>query len=335
MQLEQRIEAFHQLGQVLGSLPEEKLEHWCHAARSENAWFTSENVRLAIEGISFFLEIDSLKKWTSNYSIDTKEPKTVAIILAGNIPLVGFHDFLCVLLSGHKVMMKLSSKDSKLFMLLLDELYNIEPSFKEKIKLANGPMKNFDAVIATGSDNSARYFDHYFSKYPNIIRKNRTSCAILTGKETAAEMQALGRDVFAYFGLGCRNVSKLFVPRGYNFQTILDSWASFSDIIHHHKFNNNYDYQKAILLVNQHPHLDTHYLLLCESDKLVSPIAVLFYEYYDSEDELINTILANRSKLQCIVGSEAYCTVAFGQTQQPSVSAYADEVDTMAFLLTL
>lgn len=335
MNLEQRIQTFHQLGQVLRTLPTEKIEQWCLLARSENAWFTPQNVQLAIRGVSSFLDKDVLTPWTSNYNFREERTKTIGTILAGNIPLVGFHDFLCVLISGHNLLMKVSSKDAQLFKLLLQELFIIEPSFHEKIKLVDGPMKGFDAVIATGSDNSARYFDYYFSKYPSIIRKNRTSCAVLTGKETENEMQALGSDVFSYFGLGCRNVSKLFVPTGYSFQSLLDNWSSFSDVIDHHKFNNNYDYQKAILLVNQQPHLDTGYLLLCESKKLVSPIAVVFYEYYTSEDELINKIIADRSKLQCIVGREEFCTVAFGQTQRPGVGDYADDIDTLAFLNSL
>lgn len=335
MHLEQRTQVFHQLGQVLRSLPPEKLEQWCHLAKSDNAWFTAENVKLAIEGVSSFLHIDTLTTWTSKYELNILKPKTIGTIMAGNIPLVGFHDFMCVLISGHNILMKVSSKDSKLFGLVVEELITIEPSFKERIRTADGPMKGFDAVIATGSDNSARYFDYYFNKYPNIIRKNRTSCAVLTGRETPSDMLALGKDVFSYFGLGCRNVSKLFVPADYSFQVLLDSWSVFSKVIDHHKFNNNYDYQKAILLVNQQPHLDTGYTLLCESNKFVSPISVLFYESYKSEDDIINKLIANRSKLQCIVGKEAYCTVPFGKTQQPAVWDYADDVDTLAFLSSL
>lgn len=335
MHLEQRIQAFHQLGQVLRSLPPEKLEQWCLLAKADNAWFTAENVKLAIDGIASFLHTNTLTTWTSKYSLNTLKPKTVGTIMAGNIPLVGFHDFLSVLISGHNLLMKVSSKDSKLFGLVMEELIALEPSFKDGIRIVDGPMKGFDAVIATGSDNSARYFDYYFNKYPNIIRKNRTSCAVLTGKETVAEMQALGKDVFSYFGLGCRNVSKLFVPAEYNFEPLLNNWSAFSGITDHHKFNNNYDYQKAILLVNQQPHLDTGYALLCESEKFVSPISVLFYEVYKTEDDIINKLIANRAKLQCIVGKEEYCTVPFGKTQHPAVWDYADDVDTLAFLSSL
>lgn len=335
MDLEKRIEAFHQLGQVIQTLPAEKLERWYSLAKSENGWFTPENVTLSLEGICSFLNKEVLVEWASRYPLSQIKPKQIATIMAGNIPLVGFHDFLSVLISGHNLLMKVSSKDAQLFKLILEELFSIEPGFKNNITLADGPMKGFDAVIATGSDNSARYFEYYFGKYPSIIRKNRTSCAVLTGNETAEDLQALGKDVFSYFGLGCRNVSKLFVPAGYEFQTLLDNWSSFNTVIDHHKFNNNYDYQKAILLVNQQPHLDTGYLLLCESDKLVSPISVLYYETYTSEDDVINKILENRSKLQCIVGKEAFCTVPFGKAQKPEVWDYADDIDTLSFLTNL
>ena len=335
MDLEKRIEAFYQLGQVIQTLPDEKLELWCSMARAENGWFTQDNVKLSLEGISSFLRKEVLKEWTDRYKLSHVKPKKIATIMAGNIPLVGFHDFLSVLISGHNLLMKVSSKDAQLFKVIVQELVSIEPGFKEKITLADGPMKGFDAVIATGSDNSARYFEYYFGKYPSIIRKNRTSCAVLTGRESADDLQALGHDVFSYFGLGCRNVSKLFVPTGYEFQTILDNWSSFDRVIDHHKFNNNYDYQKAILLVNQQAHLDTGYLLLSESDKLVSPISVLYYETYTSEDDVINKIIANRSKLQCIVGKEAFCTVPFGKAQYPTVADYADDIDTLTFLTHL
>jgi hypothetical protein len=215
---------------------------------------------------------------------------------------------------------------------ILEELKSIAPEFADRYSFVDGPMKDFDAVIATGSDNSARYFHHYFGKYPNIIRKNRTSCAVLTGKESKEDISKLGEDIFSFFGLGCRNVSKLFIPEGFEIPLLLDQWQKYENVIHHHKYNNNYDYQKAILLVNQVPHLDTGYLLLQESERLVSPISVLFYQYYNSEDDLINTIIQEREKLQCIVGNEALCTVPFGQTQMPGLKDYADDIDTLAFL---
>jgi len=335
MHLENRIQAFHQLGILLKTLPSEKLEHWCDLARSQNPWFTTPSVQLAVTGISSFLDEQTLREWTSKYVLENGGSKKIAIIMAGNIPLVGFHDFLCVLISGHQVVMKLSSKDSQLIKQIIDALVSIEPAFSEKIMIEENLLKSFDAVIATGSDNSARYFHQYFGKYPNIIRKNRTSCAVLTGKETNQELTLLGRDVFTHFGLGCRNVSKLYVPKNYNLKNLLENWKGFEDITHHHKYCNNYDYQKAILLVNLQDHLDTGYVLLHESDKLVSPIAVIYCEYYTSEDDVINKIIANRDKLQCIVGNEEFCTVAFGEAQLPKVWEYADDVDTLKFLTAL
>lgn len=332
MNLEQRIQAFHQLGQVLQNMPSDKLEAWILAAKSENPWFTPESVKKAIHGISLFLNHSALSQWTAPYQFDESNLKRISIVMAGNIPLVGFHDLLCVLISGHHAVIKLSSKDSVLIKNVLQELKSIAPDFTDRYSIVDGPMKNFDAVIATGSDNSARYFHHYFGKYPHIIRKNRTSCAVLTGKESEADISKLGEDIFSYFGLGCRNVSKLFIPASFEIPLLLDQWKDYESVIHHHKYNNNYDYQKAILLVNQIPHLDTGYLLLQESTRLVSPISVLYYQYYNSEDDLINNIIQDREKLQCIVGREAYCTVAFGQTQQPGLSDYADDIDTLAFL---
>jgi hypothetical protein len=335
MPLEQRIRAFHELGNRLQTLAPDTFQEWCRAAGNENPWFTAQNISVAIKGVVAFLEEKTLRQWIGQYPIQNVKPKTVAVIMAGNIPLVGFHDFLCVLISGHTLMMKVSSKDSQLFRHLVKELIALEPGFEDKIVLEESMLKGFDAVIATGSDNSARYFHQYFGKYPNVIRKNRTSCAVLTGKETGQERVLLGNDVFTYFGLGCRNVSKLYVPENYDFKTLLDSWKGFEPAIHHHKYCNNYDYQKAILLVNQQDHLDTGYVLLQESENLVSPLAVVYYEYYRSEDDLINKVIANRSKLQCIVGKQGFCTVGFGETQAPKVNDYADDVDTLAFLVSL
>ena len=205
--------------------------------------------------------------------------------MAGNIPAVGFHDVLCVLLNGDSALIKLSSKDTVLLKFLLEKLIEINPGFSSKIQYAER-LKSFDAVIATGSDNTSRYFEYYFGKYPHIIRKNRTSVAILDGTENEKDLTQLGTDVFSYFGLGCRNVSKLFVPSGYNFGPLFRSWELFKEIEHHHKYHNNYHYQKSIFLVSVIPHLDNGFVLLQESERLVSPIAVVYYEYYTKPDEL-------------------------------------------------
>lgn len=332
MTLEQRISAFVKLGNHLSNLSEEGFEALALNARLENPWFTAENVKRSLAGITQYLKEDKLRQWTSAYTLDPKEPKEVALVLAGNIPLVGFHDLLCVLISGHHAQLKLSSKDSKLIQYVIRHLIWLEPAFEKAITVKENKLENFDAVIATGSDNSARYFEYYFGKYPNIIRKNRSSCVILTGNEPEEEMEALGEDIFSYFGLGCRNVSKAFVPKGYDLAKILSRWESYKDIIHHHKYCNNYDYQKSILLVNLIPFLDNGFILLQENEKLVSPISVLYYEYYTDQADLENKLTVNKEKIQCIVGSGNLATAPFGSAQYPEVWDYADNVDTLTFL---
>lgn len=334
MTLEQRIKAFSQLGNHLAQLSDEAFESLAESAAMENPWFTKPNVKTALKGIGLFLEPEALTRWVSTYKLENRVPKTVALVLAGNIPLVGFHDFLCVLISGNRAQIKLSSKDSKLIKYLIKHLVWLEPAFEQYITVKD-KLEDFDAIIATGSDNSARYFESYFGKYPNIIRKNRTSCAILTGNETEADIENLGADIFSYFGLGCRNVSKIYVPEGYDLTKLLSRWNSFSDVIHHHKYCNNYDYQKSILLVNKMPFLDNGFILFQENEKLVSPISVLYYEYYASADALKNKLTTESEKLQCLVGNSPLANVSFGQTQSPSLGDYADQVDTLKFLSEL
>jgi len=234
-------------------------------------------------------------------------------------------------MSGNRVQIKLSSKDSKLLLYLANQLLSFDSGFSEYIAF-NEKLENFDAIIATGSDNSARYFDYYFGRYPNVIRKNRTSCAILTGSESDQEIESLGTDIFSYFGLGCRNVSKVFVPKDYDFVKLLSRLEAFKEIIHHHKYCNNYDYQKSILLVNSVAFLDNGFLLLQENEKLVSPISVLYYEKYEDEKDLKNKLDVNKEKIQCIVGKENPATTPFGLTQFPQVWDYADQLDTLQFL---
>ena len=335
MNLEQRINAFSKLGNHLSNLSEEAFESFALQARLENPWFTAENVRRSVTGIIQYFKEDKLRQWTSAYTLNPTEPKEVALVLAGNIPLVGFHDLLSVLLSGHRAQLKLSSKDSKLIQYLIKHLIWLEPAFEQAIIIKENKLANFDAVIATGSDNSARYFEYYFGKYPNIIRKNRSSCVILTGNESEAEIEALGEDIFSYFGLGCRNVSKAFVPIGYDHAKLLSRWESYKDIIHHHKYCNNYDYQKSILLVNLVPFLDNGFILLQENEKLVSPISVLFYQYYTDQADLENKLKDNKEKIQCVVGTNTLATAAFGSAQYPEVWDYADNVDTLKFLENL
>jgi len=336
MILEDRIEALVKLGNKIKGLSEDEFTDLTDKAKNENPWFIPQNVELALQGISKFLEKEVLQKWTSNYALKNNSSKKIGVAMAGNIPLVGFHDLLCVLLSGHQIVAKLSSQDSVLMKFIKDSLMEICPAFSEKVFFEER-LKNLDGMIATGSDNTSRYFEYYFRNIPHIIRKNRTSCAVILGEETPDEFRELGKDIFSYFGLGCRNVSKIFVPENFDFIALLDNLESFQPIIHHHKYANNYDYQKSILLVNQTPHYDSGFLLLTESQNLVSPISVLFYEYYRDQTELNAKLQAHEEKIQCIVSAKGWYkkSIPFGDAQFPEVNDYADGVDTMAFLTSL
>lgn len=331
MELEERVEAFVKLGEYIKNLPEEKFKSLAEGIRLENPWFTEDNVRMAVSGILIYLDEKNLWNWVKPYSPVQHTPKLILLIMAGNIPAAGFHDFLCVLINGDAAVIKLSSKDTVLIRFLATKLIEINPALSSRIKFEES-FKNFDGVIATGSDNSSRYFDYYFGKYPHIIRKNRTSAAVLNGRESELELRNLGHDVFSYFGLGCRNVSKLFLPSGFDFSLLFQSWETYKDIAHHHKYHNNYYYQKSILTVSQLPHLDNGFVLLQETEKLVSPLAVVYYEYYDNEKELNTKINHVREKIQCIVGNTFPGSVKFGQAQMPGLMDYADGVDTMSFL---
>ncbi|MEO8471638.1 MAG: acyl-CoA reductase [Chryseolinea sp.] len=333
MKAEDRITAFYHLGKKIRRLSEVDFQSLALAAKLENAWFTVDNVRMSLRSIGAWLESTKLLAWTVGYDLHTI-PKRIAVVMAGNIPLVGFHDLLCVLIAGHNILIKTSSKDSALIKFIVQGLIEIEPRFEDKIEIAER-MKSFDAIIATGSDNTSRYFEYYFSKYPHIIRKNRTSVAIIHGNETGDQINALGTDIFSYFGLGCRNVSKIYVPSGYNVTRLLAAWNSFQDIIHHHKYCNNYDYQKSILLVSLSIFLDNGFLLLQESEKLFSPLAVVYYEYYESAEDLALRLQTSAEKIQCVVEECEGSEFKFGQAQFPSLGNYADQIDTLKFLTTL
>jgi hypothetical protein len=334
MIIEERIKAFVQLGEFIKTLPEEKFKTLAESIRIENPWFTEGNLRMTVSGILKFLDEKNLRAWLSSYLQPARHPKVVAIIMAGNVPAVGFHDALCVLLNGDSALIKLSSKDTILMKFLLEQLIEINPRFSSKIQYAER-LKSFDAVIATGSDNTSRYFEYYFGKYPHIIRKNRTSAGILDGTENDEDLTQLGTDVFSYFGLGCRNVSKLFVPSGYDFGALFRSWELFKEIEYHHKYHNNYHYQKSIFLVSVMPFLDNGFVLLQESERLVSPIAVVYYEYYEKPEELRERLSSVQDKLQCIVGKLSPATIRFGQAQFPELNDYADGVDVLKFLSEL
>ncbi len=345
--LEQRIQAFVKLGTLLREFdphhPEsdavkkgdlEDLRNAVERAGLRNGWFTRENLGHALAAWGKQLTEDKLRAWISRYNISDNPPRTIAIIMAGNIPMVGFHDLLSVLISGNRALVKLASGDSELLPALCKQLVRYEPLLEGSVIFADGVLKGYDAVIATGSDNTARYFEYYFGKKPHIIRKNRNSAAVLTGDETSEELHALGEDIFRYFGLGCRSVSKLFVPENYSFEALFDALKGYEYFKEHHKYHNNYDYNKAVYLMSEFPFLDNGFFILKEDAQYASPIGTVYYETYSSQKELNKKIQSDMEKIQCVVGrgfSEA--DVSFGQTQHPSLWDYADSVDTVEFLL--
>ncbi|HEX2921612.1 MAG TPA: acyl-CoA reductase [Bacteroidales bacterium] len=338
MNLEKRIESFSVLGKTLSDSLDGNngqyglsLRKLIERQEGINKWFTPSNVRLALEAIASILTEENLSLWTSRYPMlkEDVSPVRVGLIFAGNIPAVGFHDYLTVLISGNKLIAKPSSKDPDLIPFLHQILCDINPDFNESAKFITGVLNNFDVVIATGSNNSSRYFDYYFGKYPNIIRKNRNSVAIIEGSENDNELKALGRDIFSYFGLGCRNVSKVYLPDGYEITSLFEYWNEYSDCINHHGYANNYDYNKAIYLINKQDFLDTGYLLLKEDNKTASPVSVVNYEYYHSLHD-VRKVISSDNNVQCVVGKNH---VPFGQSQLPDLWDYADGVDTLDFLL--
>lgn len=305
-------------------------------SQSHNGWYTPEQVCFAFQSWAKALTKENLDKWLSNYDFSEIKPKTIALILAGNIPLVGFHDFLSVLLSGHSVLVKTSSNDQHLLPFIAKYLVHIAPEFKEKITFIEGKLENFDAVIATGSNNTARYFEYYFKDKPSIIRKSRNSVAILTGQETHEQLEALGEDIFRYFGLGCRNVSKLFVPKGYSFVPFFEAIFKYKDVIEYEKYANNYDYNKAVFLMSNFKLLDNGFLTIKEDASYSSPISSVFYEYYENVGVVVQRLTEEKEGIQCIVSNGLTPnSIPFGTTQSPELWDYADNVDTISFLLTI
>lgn len=339
MNLEERIKSFAVLGEILRNVLNgisgkygEQLNALIDNQYKLNPWFTPENVRTAVKAIACELTEENLIKWTNAYPELKKNitPVKAGLIMAGNIPLAGFHDYLSVLISGNKLIAKTSSKDSELIVCISDILYKINPEFKELVEFTEGILSDFDVVIATGSDNSSRYFEYYFGKYSNIIRKNRNSIAVLDGNETDAELESLGTDIFSYFGLGCRNVSKIYLPKGYDLTTMIRNWDAYSGNINHVKYANNYYFNKAVYTVNKEKFHDTGYLLLKEERGLSSPVSVLYYEFYDSQTAVKQQTEQLKEKIQCVVGRY---NIQFGKAQSPNLWDYADEIDTIEFLL--
>jgi hypothetical protein len=332
MNLQQRIVLLDRLGKYIL----ENNDNWQeakHKAHVQNNWFTPEFIELATNTIArAFLQKEALTAWTGKYQVpgENPNPKNIGIVMAGNIPLVGFHDFLCAFITGHRQTIKPSSKDETLIKHLVQQLNNWDESTRELIAFAD-MLKNCDAYIATGSNNSARYFEYYFSKYPHIIRRNRTSVAILTGSETKEELEKLADDVYQYFGLGCRNVTKLYVPENYDFLPLLNAFRKYDYLIDHHKYKHNYDYILAVLILNKQYYMSNESILLHENKALFSPISQLNYEYYSNLDET-EASLKHNTDVQCMVGKN---NLPFGNAQKPSLTDYADGVDTMKFLLEI
>jgi hypothetical protein len=352
MDLQQRINAFTKLGAFLcqykttGIKKEDSViandlffdgfKHQMKLAKQHNGWFTEKNILFSLESWSNALTYSNINRWIDKYNFNDEKPKTVAIIMAGNIPLVGFHDFLSVLISGHNVIVKQSSNDKHLLPFLAKYLEIVEPEFKGKITFTDQKLENFEAVVATGSDNTARYFEYYFKNKPSIIRKNRNSIAVLNGNETSEELEALSNDIFRYYGLGCRSVSKLFVPKDYNFDAFFKAIYKWHPIINEAKYANNYDYNKAVYLMSEFDMLENGFMMIKEDKSYASPIATLFYEHYDSIEELKQKLEADKDKVQCMVAKDfSVNEISFGETQKPQLWDYADNVDTVEFLLKI
>jgi len=343
---EQRKEAFIDLGKLIGDLTNQQslkasekgkdFHNIIDLAKAENQWFTKENMFFALIEWHNALQEHNLEEWIQNYHINDKQtPCKVGIIMAGNIPLVGFHDFLTTLITGHQAIIKLSSQDKRLLPYLADKLIEIQPEFATMITFENEILKNFDAVIATGSNNTARYFEYYFRNKPHIIRKNRNAVAVLSGRETLEDIEKLGEDIFRFFGLGCRNVSKLFIPKNFNFDLFFKGISDFKSYIYHYKYANNYDYNKAVYLMSDIKFLDNDFLILKEDQQISSPIGVLNYEIYENEKDLTKNLATHKDEIQCIIGQQPICEFDFGQAQHPRLSNYADGVDTLKFLQNL
>ncbi|MBW6477938.1 MAG: hypothetical protein K0B37_00795 [Bacteroidales bacterium] len=347
-----RIDAFIELGKQLNRIalagsPDQlspagqALFHEILESPHRNPWFTAENVKNAITGLSVMLEENKMRKWLKDYTIqDHPNPSKVAVVMAGNIPGVGFHDFMCVLVSGNHFLGKLSGQDNELPVKIASLLTEIEQGFSTMIEFTDERISDFDAVIATGSNNTSRYFEYYFGKYPHIIRRNRNSIAILDGYETPGEQEALSNDIFMFYGMGCRSVSLIFIPDGYEPELLLDSFSKWEHLKNHHKFYNNYEYQKAIFLVNRTNHLDTGFVLLKEDISLRSPLAVLHYYRYKSMADVQDFIVQQKENIQCVVARQGLQLkgaekVNTGDAQNPGPSDYADGIDTLKFLLEL
>jgi len=338
MTIGDRLSALEQLGLFIKNELDGAFAPIIQQSIDENAWFTPASVKKGLDSIaSHYLDHKELQNWYSKYDIIDNQRKRVGLVLAGNIPMVGFHDILCTFVSGHISIIKYSSKDKVLLEYIIAQLAIIDPRTSDYFQAVER-VKDIDAVIATGGSTAATHFHYYFSKYPHIIRKNRSSVAILTGDESREELYKLGSDIFTYHGLGCRNVSKVFVPMGYKFDTFFESIIDFSYVIDHNKYKNNYDYSHAIYLLGQHHFLTNNFLIVREDPTLSSRISCIHYEQYDKIDDVVDNLNNIEDQIQCIASMQPvsdFPFTALGDCQSPALTDYADRVDTMSFLTGL
>jgi hypothetical protein len=345
MTLTERIQDLHTLGDRLAAFLAEdsagtdasRLNEVLKKAEIRNPWFDEAMVRKALSAFLPWLDKQKLGDWMKAYELGNLQPKKVGIIMAGNVPAVGFHDLLCVLIAGHRAMVKLSSDDAVLIPWLMSLLFEINPAWESRIQFHEQKLGPADAVIATGSNNSSRYFEYYFRNIPTLIRKSRSSAAILTAKESSQWLEILGADIFTYYGMGCRSVSKLFVPQGYDFKPFFEAIFPYQIVTQNRRYLNNYEYYRAYYLMNLEPLLDNHFLLLKKDEGWASPPAVLFYEYYDHLQQVSEKLESNRESIQCLIADAGLIPSALppGSSQNPSLLDYADGVDTMNFLCSL
>ncbi|MFM7662622.1 MAG: acyl-CoA reductase [Bacteroidota bacterium] len=306
----------------------EKIEKEILMQKNYNGWFTEEIMRQALSGLKSMLNKEDLNKWIKEYAY-APTPKKILVIMAGNIPLVGFHDLICIWFSGNFAKIKLSSDDQTLLPLILDVVAEIHPELKDFYSFESGKITESEAVIATGGDNSNLYFEKYFGHLPCLFRKNRTSIAIIEGSETQEELTNLGKDIFSFYGKGCRNVSYLLIPKNYDLDILFEALLPYHQIIQNKKYGNNYDYNRALNLLNQVKFLDNNFLMLKESEMLFSPISMLHYKRFKDESEIKNFIKLNSKDIQIVLGREF---IPFGFGQNPRLWDYADGKDTMDWL---
>ena len=343
----ERLIAFSELGTLFKENVDKKenkkfpewdtvLEKTLIESHSYNSWFTIDNLKLSLKNWSNSLQENIISDWLSKYNIEDKSSKKIAIIMAGNIPAVGFHELLCSLLLNFDCIVKLSSEDKLLIPFIVKFLESRNEKLKNKVTFESEKLKDFDGVIATGNNNSHRYFDYYFSKYPNLLRKTRHSIAVLDGKESDNDLSELSNDIFNYFGLGCRSVSKVFIPYGYDLDLLFNAFFRHKEVVNHNKYVNNFDYNKAVYLMSKEKFIENGFIILKEESKLGSPIGCLFYEFYNDKKEITKLINNNSDSIQCVVSNINFNTnIKFGQTQCPNINDYADNNDTIKFLLKI